>query len=101
MTSEPTPRQILDTPMRENDAGADTIRDYLVKLLAALWDSGEGFSGKRPFGNSGWEYELYDSLGRAGHIRYVEDDRGYCEDADTRAGNRLIAAAIRALGATR
>lgn len=42
----------------ENDAGAETVRDYLKALLAALWNEGEGFSGKRPLGNSGWEHEL-------------------------------------------
>lgn len=45
---------ILDTPMQENDADAATIRDYLKALLLRLWEQGEGFDGKRPFGNSGW-----------------------------------------------
>ncbi len=32
-----------------------TIRDYFKKQLSTLWAEGESFSGKRPFGNSGWE----------------------------------------------
>jgi hypothetical protein len=39
----------------DSDAGDNiTIRDYLRILLETLWEEGEGFSGKRPFGNSGW-----------------------------------------------
>jgi hypothetical protein len=96
--SEPTARQILDTPMGTNDAGAATIRGYLVALLEALWDQGEGFSGKRPLGNSGWDYDLYAALGNAGHIRCAFDSDGYIDDMDETAGNRLIKAAIAALG---
>jgi hypothetical protein len=45
-----------------------TIRDYLHKLLVALWEQGEGFSGKRPFGNGGWDWQLRDSLIACGYI---------------------------------
>lgn len=57
---------ILNCPMGPNDAGADTVKDYLKALLGSLWDEGEGFSGKRPFGNSGWEYELIEALQEQG-----------------------------------
>lgn len=53
----------------DSDAGDDlTVRGYLRELLATLWSEGESFSGKRPFGNSGWEYDLYKPLGKAGMI---------------------------------
>ena len=57
-------KEILELPLNaeENDAGAATVREYLVTLLSVLWDEGESFSGKRPLGNSGWEYELLDPL---------------------------------------
>lgn len=94
------PRTILDTPMPAgNDAGATTIRGYLVRLLAEFWEYGEGFSGKRPFGNSGWEWEPLGALAKAGHITGVFDTDGYVEDLDQEAGSRLIAAAIQFLGA--
>ncbi|MBF6277015.1 hypothetical protein [Nocardia nova] len=98
--SEPTPAQILATPMHgeNNDAEADTIRGYLIALLATLWREEEGFSGKRPFGNSGWRFDLYAALGHAGHIRASFDDDGYLEDVDAIVGDRLIATAIEALG---
>jgi hypothetical protein len=42
----------------DSDAGDNiTVRDYLFKILMMVWD--EGFDGKRPFGNSGWDHELY------------------------------------------
>jgi hypothetical protein len=100
MTATPTPEQILNTPMADNDADATTIRGYLVELLKQVWIGQEGFSGKRPFGNSGWTYDLYAALGRAGHISYTADEDGYCEECDDDAGDKLITAAINALGAS-
>lgn len=62
-------QEILDLPMQENDASADTIGNYLKELLSSLWEEGEGFSGKRPFGNSNWEVELYHTLVLHGIIK--------------------------------
>jgi hypothetical protein len=84
--------------MGDNDAHAGTIRDYLVCLLADVWKYGEGFNGKRPFGNSGWEWEIYAALVKAGHITGRFDEDGYIEDADRTTGDALVAAAIQALG---
>ncbi len=55
---EPDPEDVLALPIPNNDAGADTVKKYLIELLAQLWYEEEGFSGKRPFGNSSWQYEL-------------------------------------------
>jgi len=53
----------------DSDAGDNlTIREYLYRLLIKLWDEGESFNGKRPFGNSGWETCLYKPLVKAGLI---------------------------------
>lgn len=90
----PTPQQILGTPMGDNDAGAATVREYLVALARGAWTEGEGFSGKRPFGSSSWRYEVYAALGDAGYIRYVRDEDGYCEDCDSELGNKLISSAL-------
>lgn len=57
-----TGEEILNLPMGENDAGAETIRDYLKRLLFEVYAKNERFSGKRPFGNSDWEWELYHAL---------------------------------------
>ena len=53
----------------DSDAGDDlTMRQYLHALMRELWDEQEGFSGKWPFGNSGWEFEIYKPLSKAGFI---------------------------------
>lgn len=48
-------KEYAKIPIQENDAGAKTIGEYLKKLLLTLWDEEDGFSGKRPFGNSSWK----------------------------------------------
>jgi hypothetical protein len=100
MPTMPTPGQVLDLPMQPNDADAATIRDYLTALLAAVWREGECFSGKRPFGNSCWEVELYMPLVRAGFISGTFDPEwpDSLDDYDRVAGDRLIAEAIQHLG---
>lgn len=92
-------RQVLDLPMPAgNDADAATIRDYLVKLLTLVWEDNECFDGKRPFGNSGWDYDLYGPLIEAGLITGRLDEDGFIEDVDTEAGDKLVLAAIAELG---
>lgn len=92
-----TGKDILDIPMGGNDAEAATVRDYLKALLTRLWEEGEGFSGKRPFGNSGWQLELYQALGRAGVVEAEEDEDGYMEVLEEGEADDLILAAIREL----
>lgn len=91
--------EILALPMADNDSGADTVRGYLKTLLAALWDEGEGFSGKRPFGNSGWEYDLMKALVKAGAVTGTMSDDEYDEllDFDEDGARKAIASAIEAL----
>lgn len=78
---------VLKTPMGPNNAHAPTIRDYLMKLLITLWDKEEGFSGKRPFGNSGWKLEIYDALIQGQIENITAEEQEQCD--------RLINAAIR------
>lgn len=91
---------VLACPMDDNDAGVDTIRGYLAALLAELWRWGDGFSSKRPFGNSGWEHDLYGALAKQGYITGKFDEDGYLEEVDEDAGNRLIKAAIAWIAST-
>ena len=92
-----TGREILNLSMSENDAGATTIGGYLHRLLGAVWAEGEGFSGKRPFGNSGWEYELYRPLIAAGAVKGTVDEYGDITGFDEKSANRAIFDAIDAL----
>ncbi len=76
------------------DAGGDMpIREYLRALLLKLWEEGEGFSGKRPFGNSGWEYDLYSTLIAAGAVEGEFDEDGFIEsfaDAAKKKADALV-----------
>jgi hypothetical protein len=73
----------------DSDAGDNsTIRQYLYALLSTLWEEGEGFSGKRPFGNSGWESDLYSALAKGGYVK--GDSEGYVERGPERDKARAI-----------
>jgi hypothetical protein len=82
----------------DSDAGDGlTVREYLKALLTTLWCEGEGFSGKRPFGNSGWEYEIYTPLIKYGFVEGEFDEDGYVKHVDESAHNyvrNLIEAAF-------
>lgn len=98
--TEITGAQVLCVPMQENDADAGTIREYLVALARNVWREGECFSGKRPFGNSCWQAEVYRALFEAELISGVKrDDYGWLEEADEVEGNRLIGLALVELSA--
>ncbi|WP_328344603.1 hypothetical protein [Micromonospora sp. NBC_00421] len=92
-----TARRVLDLPLPDNDADAATVRDYLIELLAMVWEEEQGFNGKRPFGNSGWQSDLHLPLIIAGMVPGRLDEDGYIEHIDQQAADRLIAAAIREL----
>lgn len=95
-----TGNDILNVPMDPdaNDAGASSVGGYLRSLLNELWRTEEGFSGKRPFGNSGWKYELYEALALAEVIYgFIDPDTGEVSDPDCRAGDKAILIAIEAL----
>jgi hypothetical protein len=74
-----THQEILDYPQTFSDCKAKSLREYFCLLLTELWAEGEGFSGKRPFGNSGWEHDVYKALVKSGGIKgvLVEDEDGY------------------------
>ena len=98
-------KKILDLEMEPNDAEATTIREYLKALLEAVWSEGEGFSGKRPFGNSSWEYDLYRALVKGGSIngKFAKPDPEFPDDLpellsfNEKAADKAIHAAIDAL----
>ena len=73
---------LLTIPMDENDVGAISIGDFLGELLLTLWNEKEGFSGKRPFGNSAWDYDVYAALIKHGAIPGTLDEDGYVEEID-------------------
>ncbi len=86
---------LLDLPLPPNDSGAITIRGYLAALLIQLWKQGESFSGKRPFGNSGWEFMIYASLIKHGVVSGELDEDDFVEEVDDKKADTLVLEAIR------
>src|SRR5688572_26144706 len=99
MSDPTTAQRVLDTPMQANDADAGTVREYLVRLLATVWAQEADFSGKRPFGNSSWQDEIYKALLIAGLVDGAFDEDGCLDRVDQSAADALVADAIEALGA--
>jgi hypothetical protein len=97
--------EILRTKMGKNDPEADTIGEYLIELSSAVWSVGECFSGKRPFGNSGWYHEIYQALCEAypkeTKVKWYidEDDPDYKEidSFDEKVCNKMIDSAYESL----
>lgn len=90
-------KQILALPMEKNDSGASTIGGYFKEILKEFMREKEGFSGKRPFGNSGWEYELYKPLIVAKAVHGTLDEFGCIDECDESECERLLNLAIEAL----
>lgn len=90
---------VLDAPMIQifDNVEAATIRDYLKALLLGVWKEGEGFDGKRPFGDSGWDSDVYVSLVKAGLVDGHVDEDGYLDTCDTKKADALITEAILSL----
>ena len=76
MTDKAILQKVLDAPMEINDANATTVREYLTTLLVTLWNEEEAFSGKRPFGNSDWSWDLVPALQNAGLLEGTVDTYG-------------------------
>jgi hypothetical protein len=90
--------RVLEAPLPEgHGSGAKSIKEFFLRLAREVMAEGESFSGKRPFGNSGWECDLYIALGNAGVMPSCEDEDGYYdppEDFDDRQADRLLVGAV-------
>lgn len=94
-------RALLDLRLGENNSGAATVRGYLIALLRRLWIEEDGFSGKRPFGSSGWPHNIYVPMVKAGIVPGTLDEDGYLNNPfDYETADRLILSAIDELGQT-
>jgi len=98
--SNVTPEQVLACPMdpKDNEAGVSSVREYLVALLRELWTNKDTFSGKRPFGMSYWQGELYWALVQAGLVSAEFDEDGDLVRLDSDTADQLVADAIQHLG---
>ena len=68
-----------------------TLREYLCMLLTTLWKEKEGFSGKRPFGNSCWEMSIYRLLVDEKVIHGEIDEKDdYLKNCDEKSADAII-----------
>jgi len=84
--------EILKLKVEDHDMD---IRQYLGTLLLTLWSEGESFSGKSPFGDSGWEWDLYTPLVKNGFVTGTFDNDGDIEDFSMYEADSLVSNLIR------
>lgn len=95
------PEEILDLKVEGPGVGKTTVRGYLVRLLETLWDERDNFSGKRPFGGSAWEFDLYEALVTAHVVPGKFNDEGFLDEFSKYSqekADRIIRIAISSLG---
>ena len=86
-----TPTEALSLTFHSGDLNQDiTVRGYLLRLLSDLWRKEESFNGKRPFGNSGWQWEVYEALIEAGYIPGELDKDGGILDFDEEVASAFM-----------
>jgi hypothetical protein len=87
-----TREEILELQVIRHDISSTvSIRQYFETLLLKLWEENEGFNGKRPWGNSGWDYDVYVPLIKAGLIEGELDENGYITKVDESVANKWVA----------
>lgn len=100
MSDNKSIEQISNIVFNHDEIGPTTIKGYLKTILLRLWNEGEGFSSKRPFGNSCWEFDLYLPLIKAGVVEGIIDENGYLDElkpVNEKIANDLIREIINSL----
>ena len=86
---------VLDLKFKSNDLGKKvTIRQFFFELMKTLWIEQDDFSGKRPFGNSGWDWDLISCLVKNKLIKGKLDEDGYLEDYDNEEVDNFVISQI-------
>lgn len=82
---------VLELIFSSDDLGKEvSIGEFFYELLRKLWEEKEGFSGKRPFGNSDWDSDLCVCLIKNKLISGSLDEDGYIEDYDYEEFNTFV-----------
>lgn len=72
------------------DVGGRPFRAMLKDLLTMVLLQGEEFDGKRPWGDSGWEWDIYNAMVVNGFVRGVVDEYGDVDGVDITECDELI-----------
>lgn len=82
--------KLLDFRFNDGDLGDVSLREYFQELLIRIWDEGEDFRGKRPFGSSGWAWDLRRAVILAGAVPGVVENGTVVQLDDVDAADRII-----------
>jgi len=82
---------LLDIELEDNDSGKATLGGFLAGMI--------DLETKRPYGNSGWEWDLFAALVRAGKIDGTFNEYGEVENVDTNEAHALIEQAAKEIQA--
>lgn len=86
---------IMSLPMPHPESGDDsTIGENLRDIMRRVWEKEEGFSGKRPWGYSGWQLSFYEVLVKFDVIEGSFDEYGYLDSCDDADGFEIICECI-------
>jgi len=89
-----TQERVLAAPMNKKATGASSVGDFLHQCLLELWSQQEGFSGKRPLGDSGWNCDIAHALVKDGILTGKLDEDGDLLDYNRKDLDRLMRNAI-------
>lgn len=79
--------------------GETTIKEYLKELLLTLLNEEDCFSGKRPFGNSGWMLDIMQPLVEAGLIEgTLDEEEGWLKSLNREQGLDVLFQIVNELG---
>jgi hypothetical protein len=85
---------ILGLPLHHECLIAETVRGFLGELLWQVWEKGESFNGKRPWGDSGWEHDLHYPIVRAGLVTGSFNMHGDLLEYDVKGADKIISRCI-------
>lgn len=72
------------------DVEGTSLRVMLKDLLTMVLLQGEEFSGKRPWGDSGWEFDIYRAMVLNGFIKGAVDEYGDIYNYSLAEGDELL-----------
>ena len=67
-----------------------SIKTYIKEILKVLWLEPDDFNGKRPLGNSGWQFDLYKAMIEKNIIEGEVDDYGCVDSVNMTDADKLI-----------
>ena len=67
-----------------------SIKTYIKEILKVLWLEPDDFNGKRPLGNSGWQFDLYKAMIKKNIIEGEVDDYGCVDSVNMTDADKLI-----------